>query len=182
MPIFTNIAGAIRLLTCVAANVGGVMREFDTVHANVGGVLREIHSSLPRSLTWHTDTSKDSAAKINSVSADGMTVKYTGSNPAWTTTCDAIYSDAFSLPAGAKISFAFSGASGNGTKYYGLFAEKDGVIVNGVQNTVGGETGTFNVSEAGLYRLVLRAHGVIGNQSGVNYYSCTVTVKITITR
>ncbi len=44
MPIFTNIAGAIRLLTDVTVNEGGVLHELDTVHANEGGVLREIHS------------------------------------------------------------------------------------------------------------------------------------------
>ena len=44
MPIFTNIAGAIRLLTDVTVNEGGVVHELDTVHANEGGVLREIHS------------------------------------------------------------------------------------------------------------------------------------------
>lgn len=64
MPIFTNIAGAIRLLTDVAVSVGGVMREFDTVHANVGGVLHEIHSGQSINI-YATGISSPSTFAVN---------------------------------------------------------------------------------------------------------------------
>ena len=54
MPIFTNIAGAFRLLTDITVNAGGVLHELDTVHANENGLLHEIHSAwkAPSTLKW----------------------------------------------------------------------------------------------------------------------------------
>ena len=186
MPITVNENGVLHELTDVTVNEGGTLHTLDTVHANESGVLREIHSGIPRSLTWTADTSKDSAAKINSVSADGMTVTYTCKSNAWTFGNAAVYSNYFSLPAGAIITAEFSNASGGGTsgKYAGIFLETGSAIVNGTQSggSLGTRTDTLNVTAAGTYRLALHAHSVTGGQSGVNYYSCTATVKITITK
>lgn len=181
MPIFTNIVGAFRLLTDVAVNVGGVLHELDTVYANENGVLHEIHVSLPKSLTWTCDTSKDSAAKINTVSTDGMTVTYTAKNSNWLSTETlAVFSNYIKLPAGATITVEFSNVTGSGnSKHCGIMTEKNGVLT-GVEANNG--SCVFNITEAGTYRLVLRAHSVTGSQSGVNYYSCTATAKITITK
>lgn len=178
MPITVNENGVLHELTEVTTNAGGTLHTFDTVHANENGVLREIHSGIPRSLTWTADTSKDSAAKINSVSADGMTVKFTCSDHQWIYGKAAVYSNFFRLPAGAKITAAFSGVSGGGSnKHYGFFIETGNAIAGGTD-----ENGVVEISETGLYRFVLRAHSVTGGQSGVSYFSCTATVKIMITK
>lgn len=182
MPITTNTSGVLHELTGVTTNVGGTLHELDTVHANENGVLREIHSGLPRSLTWTADTSKDSAAKINSVSADGMTVTYTAKNHDWTSGTAAVYSNYFNLPAGAKITAEFSNATGGGSsgKHYGFHLETGSAIVGGVSDSTG--DCVIEIAKSGTYRFVLRAHSVTGSQSGVSYFSCTATVKITITK
>lgn len=182
MPITVNENGVLHELTEVTTNAGGTLHTLDTVHANESGMLREIHSGIPRSLTWTADTSKDSAARINSVSADGMTVTYTAKSSDWQSTANiAVCSNFVRLPADAKITAEFSNVTGSGSsgKHCGLMTEKNGVLTGGEANN---GAIVFNISETGLYRFVLRAHSVTGGQSGVNYYSCTATVKITITK
>ncbi len=180
MPITINVGGVLQTMNNVFTNASGVLRGQNAVIADDSGVLREIHSNIPRTLTWTADTSKDDAAKINSVSEDGMTVTFTASNIQWAVAgTAAVCSNYIRLPAGVKITAEFSDVVSIGkNKHYGLMAMKSGVLVG---SEVNNGVCSLDIAEAGLYRLVLRAHGVTGSQSGVSYYSCKVTVKITIT-
>lgn len=178
MPITVNEGGVLHELTEITANEGGTLYNFDTVHENDSGVLLEIHSSLPQSLTWTVDTSKDSAAKINSVSADGLTITFMCSDHQWAYGTAAVYSNFIRLPAGAKITSEFSNLKGSGSnKHYRLLVETSSTIVGSNSNN-----NVVDIAEAGMYRLTLWAFSVTGSQSGMNYYSCTATVKITITK
>ena len=176
MPITVNEGGVLYELETVTSNESGVLYELDTVHANEGGTLREIHSGLPTSLTWTCDTSKDSTAKLNLVSEDGLTVTYTSANANWSAAPGAIYSNTFTLPAGAVIKCSFSNAIGGfSSRVYGMMVFKGNEIADG------GVT-TYTTETAGQYRIGLRAHGINGSQQGVSYTACTVTVKISITK
>ncbi len=117
MPIFTNIVGAIRLLTDVAVNVGGVMHELDTVHANENGVLHEIFSAwkFPVLGDWHT--TKSTAA--SNLKGDTYSVSVNGSAAA-----------DFTLTGRTKVTINITHYSSTGTTYTNVAEIRSGKFSN----------------------------------------------------
>lgn len=200
MSISTTVGGVVEEIT-PSATIGGVVHEFDTVHANDGGVLYEIFSKasgeLPTSLTWNVDTSianRDTYAKINSVSDDGLTISYQSkgdSYGSWDGVKNAcICSNTFFMPQGSSvvvtpISITGSGSSAN-TMNARLFnsANEEVAKKSTYSNSSSGgmETMTLTAPSDGEYHIRLGGFGQSGSQSGIYYSSSTVTCEIAFTQ
>ena len=160
----------------ITSNEGGVKYALDTVYSNEGGVMYEIYNSTPKKLTWNVDNSADSAAKINSQSADGFTLNYTSTVHSWSHR--SIYCNPIKLKAGNTISAVFSNIIGTGSsKSYALNLFSGDTQIGQIYTV---PSGTITVPEDGVYFLTLNAHSTTGSPTGVTDYPCSVTVAISI--
>ena len=177
MSIWVNEGGTHYELNEVWVNEGGAHYELNEVWSNEGGALYEIYGSTPKKLTWNVDNSADSAAKINSQSADGFTLNYTSSYQSWNNNYS-IYCNLIKLKTGNTISVAFSNIIGTGSStHYALRLLSGDTSIDQISTT---SSGTIAVPEDGEYFLALHAFSVTGSSTGVKYYPCSATVAISI--
>ena len=176
MSIWVNEGGTHYELNEVWSNEGGTHYELNEVWSNEGGTHYEIYGSTTEKLAWNVDNSADSAAKINSQSADGFTLKYTSTVKSWSHR--SIYCNPIKLKAGNTISAVFSNIIGTGSsKHYALNLISGDTQIGQIYTV---PSGTITVPEDGEYFLTLHAHSTTGSSTSVKDYSCSVTVAISI--
>lgn len=193
MSISTTVGGITKEIT-PSATIGGVVYEFDTIHANEGGVLYEIFSndsSLPTSLTWSvnkTILSYDTKSKIISTSDDGLTISYV-SNTGEKQSC--ICSNTFTLRAGEAVIMTPISISGEGstadTMDITLRDSNNSIAASGnasndTTSTNYMKIATLKAPADGEYYIRLGGHSISGSQSGIYYYTSTVTCEIAFTQ
>ena len=177
MSIWVNEGGTHYELNEVWVNEGGAHYELNEVWSNEGGTHYEIYgATTTKKLTWNVDNSADSAAKINSQSADGFTLNYTSTVRSWSNR--SIYCNPIKLKAGNTISVVFSNIVGTGSsKVYALHLVSGDTLIGQVYTA---PSGTITVPEDGEYFLTLHAHSTTGSSTGVKDYPCSATVAISI--
>ena len=164
MPIFTNIVGAIRLLTDVAVNVGGVMHELDTVHANENGVLHEIHSAwkAPSTLEW-------------SYGEPGLSIRV---NRGYS---QATYAE-FDICNDTEITVSFyvhdSGSNGN----VGIL-DSSGKVITSESWSTNNRSGTISAElSAGTYKIQANGGGASGQYPNLSFFGYDITLNVTFSR
>lgn len=157
MPITVNEGGVKYELGTVYANEGGVKYELDTINANEGGAKYEIHSGIPKSLTWICN-SKDTSAKINTVSDGGLYIDcVTDSWVSGSYTVPSIYAKVH-LAAGTIINYAQT-SSATGTFILGINSTllDQFSSTNDLEYSGQGTSGSITITTSGDYYISISA-------------------------
>lgn len=195
MSITKNDGGVLREQVEFTKTVNGVLRSLKEISEVKNGVLRKIFSKgadLPTSLVWSVDTSisgYDTNSKINSVSADGLTISYVSKshqNMVSTTGIKkvCICSDTITLKEGTTISIVPTSISGAGTTtdllVTYLFTASGTQVESAETSSTTGATAVLTVPTDGEYQIRLGGYSITGGQT-TSYYTSTVSCEISFT-
>ena len=164
MPIFTNIAGAFRLLTDITVNAGGVLHELDTVNANENGLLHEIHSAwkAPSTLKWS-----------NGATGLSITTNMGYSVPVYTE-CD--------ICQGTKVTVTFNINSTGSNGTVGILDSSNKVITSESWST-NNRSGIVSAElSAGTYKIQANGGGASGQYPNLSFFGYDITLNVTFSR
>ena len=177
MSLHKNIGGTIKTISKLTQNVGGTLKTITSFKQNVGGTFKELlKSELITSGTIIIGWQATGNASITIQDGETVSAKlYHNTTNVTQNISSKIYSGAFYIEAGTKITFNVKSQSPSGP--LGAYL----VNSSGSAAQIGASGSSLGVNTSGYYTIALAGCGIIGSQSGSGPTSGTFTATFSIT-